>query len=257
MLSTMRTEPSSSGQSGQARSSASKSGQRAALVIAAILVVALQRFVPYGQYVLYPFTLLCTWVHEMGHGITALLCGGSFKELLINGDTSGLAITAVVPGIRQAATAAGGLLAPPLVGALILALARRFSRAILWTLALALLVSLVLYVRTWVGALAMTPLCALIALVARYGGNDGRLFLAQLIGVLLALDTLTRTLGYLFVASANVGGTQRPSDIAGVAQALGGPIQLWGGLIALVAVTMLALGLWTAWRAPRQKKALP
>ena len=43
---------------------------------------------------LYPFTLLGTWVHEMGHGLGALLCGGRFDRLEIFEDASGLAFTA-------------------------------------------------------------------------------------------------------------------------------------------------------------------
>lgn len=249
----MRIEPRSRTPAAPAEAA---SGHRAALVIAAVMVVVLQRFVPYGQFILYPFTLLATWVHEMGHGVTALLCGGQFQQLQIYGDASGLAVTAVVAGYREAATAAGGLLAPPFVGALLLALARRFSRALLWGLVGALVLSLLLYVRTQVGWLAMAPLCGLLALVARYGGADGRLFMAQLIGVLLALDTVTR-MGYLFVSSASVGGTQRASDIAGVAKILGGPFQLWGGLLAGISLLMLALGLRAAWGKGRQKRLLP
>lgn len=47
------------------------------LVAAAGLTVLLWRF-PWGNYLLYPFTLLATWFHEMGHGLTALLLGESF-----------------------------------------------------------------------------------------------------------------------------------------------------------------------------------
>ena len=86
---------------------------KGALLLAALLVLGLSRFVPYGRLVLYPFTLLATWVHEMGHGLTALLCGGKFAQLEIFSNASGLASTAVVPGFRQALVCAGGLLGPP------------------------------------------------------------------------------------------------------------------------------------------------
>jgi hypothetical protein len=224
---------------------------RGALLLAAATIFILTGFVPYGQLVLYPFTLLSTWVHEMGHGITALLCGGRFDELIINRDASGLARIAVVKGWRQAAAGAGGLLAPPLVGALILATSRLFARGILALLSLALLVSLLLWVRTPVGWLAMAPLFLLCLLLVRYGGQAGRLFFAKLIGLLLALDTVQR-MGYLFVQSGQVGGRSHPSDVAGIAAVLGGSYLLWGALLAGLSGLLLLGGLLLAFRAPRR-----
>ena len=46
--------------------------------------------------------------------------GGRFRELEIFANASGLAFTAVEPGWRAAVVSAGGLLAPPLLGAAIL-----------------------------------------------------------------------------------------------------------------------------------------
>ena len=44
-----------------------------------------------GSLVLYPFTILATWFHEMGHGLAAMLTGASFERLLIFPDGSGVA----------------------------------------------------------------------------------------------------------------------------------------------------------------------
>lgn len=217
-------------------------GARAALVVAAVVIVVLQNFVPFGRQLLYPFTLLGTWVHEMGHGVTALLCGGRFERLDIYRDASGMAYSAVVPGFRQALVAAGGLIAPALIGALLLVLARRASRAVLWVIGAALLASLVLWIRTPVGWLTIGGLAMLFVSLARFGGTDLRLFAVQLVGLLLALDTVTR-MDYFFVSSGKVGGAVHPSDVSAIAGVLGGPYQLWGGLCAAVAVTMLLIGL--------------
>lgn len=220
---------------------------RGALIVAALVLLSLKHLLPYGQLALYPLTLLGTWVHEMGHGLTALLVGGSFARLEIFADASGVAQTAALPGLRTAALTAGGLLAPPVVGALLLSLAARFSRLLLLALSGALLLSLLLWVRTAVGWLAIAPLCAAIALVARHGGAEVRVFTAQLLGLVLAGDTLAR-IDYFFMPSARIGGRQLPSDVAGVASNLGGPYQLWGALLAGTALLLLALGLWAALR---------
>ncbi|MSP60436.1 MAG: M50 family peptidase [Myxococcales bacterium] len=225
---------------------------RAALLVTAIAVIALERLVPFGRLILYPFTLLATWVHEMGHGLTAILVGGSFEKLEIFGDASGLAHCSSQPGVREALVSMGGLLAPPLVGAALLTLGRgpRRARVLLWLLAGALALSLAVWVRSSAGWLSMVPLSLLVAAVARFGGRDGRLLFAQFLGVLLALDTVTR-IDYLFTAGAKVGGVDRPSDVANVARALGGHHLAWGTLLAAISLVLLAAGLWAAWRRPR------
>lgn len=226
-------------------------GPRGALFLAALLIVALQRFVPYGQLVLYPFTLLSTWVHEMGHGLTAVLLGGRFERLDIFADASGMAHSAVVPGVRQALVAAGGLIGPPLGGALILAMAGalrgRLVRPTLYAFGIALLLSLFLFVRTTVGWLTVGGLSAVFLLVGRTAGPGLARFFAQLVGLLLALDTVARA-DYLFMKSARVGGAMRPSDVAAIAQVMGGPTAFWGGLLAAVSVVLLGFGLWMVLR---------
>ncbi len=224
---------------------------RLPLLAAAVLFVALEYFVPYGRYFLYPLTLLSTWVHEMGHGLTALAVGGQFVRLEIFADASGLATTAAREGWRSAAVSAGGLLAPPLLCALVLALVRGPGRAFLFLvgLAAALGLSLVLWVRSLAGLVAVPGLALILLSGARLGVGRLRLVLAQLVAVVLGLDTLGRTLGYLFVARVGAGATAGGrSDVAGMADALGGPYWLWGGLVALIALALLAGGLWVAVR---------
>lgn len=220
---------------------------RAALLIGALLILVLGRYVPMGPLVLYPFTLLSTWIHEMGHGVAALLCGGIFERLDIYANASGIAYTAVVPGFRQAFVAAGGLLGPPVIGALFLLFSRRASRLLLTLLAGAMLLSLPIWVRTSVGWLSVGGLGLGIALLSRILSVSGRLFFAQLIGLLLAFDTLARG-DYLFMKAAQVGGKLHPSDVAGIATALGGPVFFWGGLIAVISAMLVGVGLYSVLR---------
>lgn len=116
---------------------------RGALILAALAIVLVRAFIPFGGTILYPFSLLATWVHEMGHGLAGLLTGGTFERLEIFANGSGLAHGRSQPGWPVAFRAAGGLLAPPIVGATILALARgrRRARTVLFVLAATMLVS--------------------------------------------------------------------------------------------------------------------
>ena len=217
---------------------------RIGLVLSATAALLLEHAVPFGRLFLYPFTLLATWVHEMGHGVAALVSGGRFDHLEIFADASGVAYTA---SAHHAFVAAAGLIGPPLAGALILAAARNAKRggAILLMLSAAILFSLLLWVRSAVGFLALAPLSFILAAFALWAGQS-RMVLAQLVGVLFALDTVAR-IDYLFMSTAMIGGETRTSDISSVAEGLGGPTLLWGVLIAVLDFGLLYLGLRAAW----------
>jgi len=229
------------------------SSSRAMLLLAAALVLALTHFVRWGRYVLYPFVLLTTWIHESGHGITAIILGGQFDKLEIFGDASGVATTATIPGWRTAAVCLGGLLMPPLVGSLVLATVRGPKRAavFLGALTVGILFSVLMWVRSATGIIAMPGLAVLFILTLKFGNGALRLFLSQAIAVMLALDTATRMVHYVFMEQADgaVGGSR--SDVGQISDTLGLPITFWGVLIAGTAILMLIAGLWLAFRPVR------
>jgi hypothetical protein len=228
---------------------------RNAILLAAALVLVVSAWVPFGSTLLYPLTLFTTWVHEMGHGLTAIACGGEFHELAIFTNASGLAWSSVADGVPRGLVALGGLLAPPILGAAILGMVHgpRRARILLTGLAVAIAVSLVLFVRSATGLVAM-PLVAVALVWSAWVGfrehPERRVIVAQALGVLLAIDTLTRMVSYVFTAEVQVGGETRGSDITTVAAHLGGPYLLWGLAVTIFAIGSLALGVWWAWRRP-------
>jgi hypothetical protein len=229
---------------------------RTAILVAAALVYIIGAYAPFGHEILYPLTLFTTWVHEMGHGLTALVLGGSFKELEIFSNASGLAWCYAEPGWREAFVSLGGLLAPPIVGAVIIAGVHgpRRARIALAILAGAIVLSLAIWVRSTTGIIAMPIVAALLGYAAWrswFGESpERRVILAQVLGVVLALDTLTRMVSYVFMGTVEVGGKERPSDISNVASNLGGHYVLWGMLVTAIAVALLGGALWWAWRRP-------
>jgi hypothetical protein len=206
-------------------------------------------WVPFGSTLLYPFTLFTTWVHEMGHGLTALVMGGSFLELEINANAGGFARAGAAHGWPDALVAAGGLLAPPLLGAVVLATVHgpRRARGFLIALVLAIAASLILYVRSATGVIAMSVVAAALGYVAWAFREDPerRVLVAQLLAVILAVDTLTRMVGYAFMGRLDSG---ERSDVGHIADNLGGHYALWGLAITTIALGALALGVWWAWR---------
>jgi hypothetical protein len=227
------------------------SSSRTTLLIAIGFYFIVSTFVPLGRTLLYPLTLLCTWVHEMGHGMTALLLGGHLASLDVFADGSGLAYTSTAGGWRSGLVSMGGLLAPPIVGAGLLTVSRgpKRARIVLAVMAIAIMVSLVLWVRSFAGFIAL-PLCAaVLGAFVTWGGPHRRMIFAQFIGVALAINTWSGK-DYLFTGRVTVNGVERPSDITTVGESLGGSTFLWGALLLLVSLAFLAGGLFIAWRQP-------
>lgn len=215
--------------------------RRLLVLIGAVVVTVVLYVVPYGFYIAYPLILLSTYAHEMGHGITALLVGGSFESFVMAPDASGLAYLQIPDSpLARAATSAGGLMGPALLAALFFWLAKRPKSAHIGLLAfgIASLVALVLIVRSAFGWLFVGTL----GVGSVYLGIKSTARVAQIVlafmAVQLSLSVFSRA-DYLFTESAGAG----PSDVAQIADALFLPFWFWGVLCGGASVLVLVLGL--------------
>jgi Peptidase M50B-like len=129
----------------------------------------------------------------------------------------------------------------------------RRARALLVVLGVALVLSLLVWVRSFAGWLAIPSVAALVLLFAKFGSPRECMLLAQFVGLRLAMDTVSGS-DYLFVKEVVVDGKTRLSDIGRVAEVLGGPYQFWGVLIAALSFALVGLSLYAAWRKPKQRK---
>ncbi len=213
-------------------------------LILAVVVILFIPALPFGNYIIYPFSILTTWFHEMGHGMTAILTGQEFERLLIYADGSGVAesrLDSDAGPFTRAAIAAGGPLAPSVVGAaLILASANaKYWRPALFALAGAIAISTVFYVRSGVG-LAMLPLVgALIGVIAWRAPDGLARFALQFLGMLAAMSML-RDFDYLFTERTVIGGNPMLSDTGAIEAALWLPHWFWAA--ALIATSTLMIG---------------
>ena len=153
-----------------AEGAALKSGDKARIFLVGSVVVTLALFyVPYGRLIGYPLMLLSTLVHEMGHGMAAMLVGGRFEQFVMNPDGSGVA-TNLLPNSRfgRALVSAGGLVGPALIAGLGFVLGRTQDgarRGLLGFGAL-LVLSLLLFVRGWFGMLFVAGAAAACLVIA-------------------------------------------------------------------------------------------
>ncbi|MCC5614181.1 M50 family metallopeptidase [Nostoc sp. CHAB 5836] len=219
-------------------------------LIAAAIATALLWQVPGGDYILYPFTILATWFHEMGHGLMALLLGGQFQKLEIFSNGSGVAtygIRSSLGPIVPAMIAAAGPMGPPLAGAALILASRSFTAATLCLKILGsfLLFSTLIWVRSWFGFVAI-PLLGLIILgIALKAPRWAQGFVIQFLGVQACVSTYHQ-LDYLFSRSAGPLGL---SDTAQMQRYLLLPYWFWGGLMAIASLVILIQSLRLAYRS--------
>jgi hypothetical protein len=219
-------------------------------LIAAAIATALLWQVPGGDYILYPFTILATWFHEMGHGLMALLLGGDFKKLEIFSNGSGVATyripSSLVP-IGPALIAAAGPMGPPIAGAALILTSRSFQIASLSLKVLGgvLLLSTLIWVRSAFGFVAVPLLGIIILALALKAPRWAQGFGMQFLGVQACISTYHQ-LNYLFSYSAGPLGL---SDTGQMQKYLLLPYWFWGGLMAIASVAILVQSLRIAYRS--------
>ncbi|HEY0311718.1 MAG TPA: M50 family metallopeptidase [Allosphingosinicella sp.] len=196
-----------------------------------------------GSLLLYPFTILATWFHEMGHGIAAMLSGRAFERLLIFADGSGVALSLrPADGFRStdALVAASGPLGPAIAGALLILSSRSptATRGALTVLGVALFASTAIWVRSLTGWLVLPALGLAITGLALRGSLPLRRFVLQLLGVEAAISAWQQ-FDYLFSPGGNVGGELHRSDSGAIADVLLLPYWFWGAGISAAIMALL------------------
>lgn len=223
-----------------------------AWLIAAAIATTLLWQVPAGNYILYPFTILATWFHEMGHGLAALLLGGWFEKLMIFPNGSGVAFhrgALFLGPIGRALVAAAGPMGPPIAGAGLILASRRFKSAhwSLLVLGSVLIISTVIWVRSPFGLVAIPLLGLLILSIALNSPRWMQGFAIQFLGVQACVSTYHQV-DYLFTRTAGPG---MLSDTGQIEQQLFLPFWFWGALMAIASLVILVQSLRLAYRGSK------
>lgn len=232
----------------------SQAEQVGRLFLAAVLVVFAPHL-PLGNYLIYPFMILGTWFHEMGHGLAALALGFEFERLLIYPDGSGIAESrtpADISPLARAAIAAGGPLGPSLLGAaLILASGQpRIWRGALASLAGLVMLSTLVWVRSATGWIVLPLIAGALAALAWRGNRELVRFMLQFLGMLAGLSMFL-SWEYLFAESAVIAGQVILSDTGAIAASLPLPHWFWAGALVVLAAMMIGFSLKLALRRHR------
>lgn len=226
---------------------------RMVLLLSAGITVLLY-LLPFGEVLARPLIYLSTLVHELGHGMAAILSGGEFDRLEMWSDASGTAWSRSSSEMQRAFISAGGLVGPAIAAALGFALARGRTSARLALIAIAafLLWAIVFKIRSAFGVVvAGVVVAACLGVALPQTLRDHSQLLLGFLSVQLALSVFSRG-DYLFTAQADTARGVGPSDVENMAAVLGGPYWLWGVLCGAVSILALLLGGWAMLRGARK-----
>jgi len=214
------------------------------LIIACAVIVLLMNFIE-GRWILYPFMIFSTWIHEMCHGMAALLTGGSIARLQIFADGSGLAYTVTTTTNARAFVASAGYPGTAVTGCLMLLFRRTTLGPTIGTMTMGvlMLISCLLYVRNKFGLIALSIEGLLLV-----GGGwfAPAALLDHLYGFLSATCCLNavESIHDLFGASQGyAGGQLMSSDAHTVAEYWGGDYRVWATIWFILALALTAVGI--------------
>jgi hypothetical protein len=203
---------------------------------AASLVLSL---VPSARFLLYPFRLFTTWIHECSHALATVLVGGSVTAVTIQADASGLTHSLVPEGrLARGFVASAGYLGAALCGCLLIAATRVDRRAhlLLGGVGAFMLVTLVLWIRNPFGAAVVAAWAVVLVLLARLGLGPAAQFLVGLLAIQVALNAVY-DIRVLYLVDGR-------SDAVTMARLFLLPAWFWASIWMLAAVAMLAATLW-------------
>lgn len=201
--------------------------------------------VPFLSPLAYPFILLSTLVHEMGHGIAAIVAGGYFHSFKMWADGSGVAsISGNFGAFGRAFVAAAGLVGPALMAYLFFLVIKsdRRARIALASSGIVLILSILLVVRNLFGVGFVGLIAALCFYFSLGGGKRYSQTVAAFFASQLALSVFSRS-DYLFTDMAMTSAGPMPSDVAQIADALFLPYWFWGACCGIFSVAVLIFGI--------------
>ena len=204
-----------------------------------------------------PVLFLTTWVHELGHGLGAIITGGRFLELTIFPSLSGVALTETSSDFSRAIVVIMGLLGPSLLGVIMIGLTRGFGR---YRLAMILLAAILAISLIWAADLfTVLTICAATVIIGVLGWKLPEsilLYVAYILAIALCLSALTG-FGYFFMGNAEVAGQHYVSDTGVLSELCGGPHWLWGGLLTLLSIVILVFGVFVSTRLAARRAPKP
>ena len=244
--------------------------QAMTLLIAATISVVLW-FIPFAEFLTYPFRIFVTFIHEGGHALAALLTGNSVASLSVATNASGETYTTYGGLFSQVLISSAGYLGSMAFGVLLLVLIRKTVAARIVLLGCAVfifgltmiygLIKPIFWINAWAG-IPFTVLAGIILsiglfLIARFASAKVATFFVSFLAVQSVLNALT-DLKTVFFLSSPFEPTVH-TDAMNMQQATGIPAIFWTVLWIALALGFLwfAMRLYVAGRDKSYQPDLP
>ena len=210
----------------------------------AVLVIVLN--IPYGNYVLYPFLLFSTWIHESCHGLAAWSVGGRVSWLNIYTDGSGLANT-LIPNtpICRAWVANAGYSGTAIVGGILLIFRRhtKGTRVGITGMGLCLVLSCAMVVRNAFGLTILLFMGSILLLCGWKATDDWVRELYSALASTTCLNAVTSIRALYSPGSATVGGViTQTTDASSMQSVTFIPYYIWATLWLLFGIACTIAG---------------
>ncbi len=220
-----------------------------ALAGAAFALSFILQHIPVLGWLVYPFQLFATLIHELSHGLMALFTGGRFIKFTIAPDSSGLATTA---GGWRLLIVPAGYLGAALFGGLLLILTNRSLGAQgrrRMTLGLGLLLAgvTVLFARSLTAIAVSGLMAAALLALGWYAPPLWLTFALNLLAIQCSLNALDSVTG---LVRLNAGPFQLPNDAQTMANLTHLPAVFWAVLWSLTALGILIGSVYLSIRRP-------
>ena len=244
--------------------------QAMTLLIAATISVVLW-FIPFAEFLTYPFRIFVTFIHEGGHALAALLTGNSVASLSVATNASGETYTTQGGLFSQVFISSAGYLGSMAFGALLLILIRKAVAARIVLLGSAIfifaltmiygLIKPIFWMTAWSGIpftlLAGTIISVGLILIARFASAKVATFFVSFLAVQCVLNALYDLKTVFFLSDPF--GPSIPTDAVNMAQATHIPAIFWTIVWIAVALGILwfAMRLYVAGRDQSYQPDLP
>jgi len=209
------------------------------LIIMVLIIICMN--IPYIKWILYPFTIYSTWIHELCHGLAALLSGGRIEKILIFPDTSGLAYTA---SNARGFVASAGYQGTAVIGCLLLIFRRtkRGPRSGTMTIALAMILSCLIWIRNVFGFIFILVMGIILAGVSWKLPSKYMRSVYVVLAVTCSLNAIT-SVSALFGSNSVVNGQPTSTDAHTMADITGGSYIIWAMLWFFLALILTIVGI--------------
>lgn len=227
------------------------------LLIATLASIVLW-FIPFASYLVYPFKLFVTFIHEGGHALAAVLTQSSVYSLQVMSDTSGLVMAAPQTTLASLIISSAGYLGATLFGALLLLLIRRDVQArfvlagtavyiAILTLLFGLFLPTLNFARADVSVLGIAftvstgfIIAAGLLIISRFASQKVAAFFLSFLAVQCVLNAFY-DLKTLFFLHTPLIGSQTHSDAVNMAAATNVPAFVW--VLTWIGISIVVLSI--------------